>query len=186
MTEGLAERGPVYRWLARLLVLEVDASLWSALRTEPQRALWARLDPALASQLARPLDAQREQALQEEFARLFLLPGGVSPLAHRWLEGDPVASRERMTALAQAALLRLDRQPIDAEPWGRLPLDHGALLLEIVPAAAEDRADLAVELDATLLAPWLPAFRALLAECAREPIYRAAGRLVTGLDAVAA
>ncbi len=186
MTSGPAERAPIFRWLARLLVVEVDATLWSELRSEPQRSIWSRLDPALAVQLAHPLDADREAALQEEFARLFLLPGGVSPVAHRWLEGDPVANRERVLGLAREALQRLDRAPIQAEPWGRLPLDHGALLLELVATAADIQADLAAELERTLLEPWLPAFGASLAEEAREPVYRAAGRLVAGLDAAAA
>lgn len=193
----LAERAPIYAWLSRLLVREIQAEDWDEIRSVPIRSILGRLDPLLHDDLATALSPERKEALAEEFARLFLMPGGASPFASSWLapgasqeerSSTHNRSRDEITLLVGRSFVALGREPIQREPWGRLARDHVAVILDLVARAqaSNETADreLAAHLDRELLGAWLTSFGRALDERARVPLYRALGRLLTSLHAV--
>jgi len=193
----LIDRAPIYAWLARLLVREIDVETWNGLRSEPVRSLLTRLEPSLGAPLELALSPHREGELSEEFTRLFLLPGGVPPFASVWLESreqDEAAGknsgesiRRKITLLAERGFKTLGREPVRAEPWGQLPLDHVALLFDLVSHGAASPTpgdfEIALRLDRALLEDWLAPFGVALHERAREPIYRALGQIISSMGA---
>ena len=185
----LAVRGPIYSWLSRLLAQEVDGQEWEGLRLEPVRSILVRLDPNLEDELARSLTSSKREAYAEEFARLFLLPGGVSPFASSWTgESDALdPTRDAIATFVDQVYLAVGREAIEAEPWGRLPRDHIAVILDLVAEGqrSTDPAhhEVAAHLDRELLGPWIARFGDALGDRARVPLYRALGRLIAALHA---
>lgn len=183
----LADRGPIYAWLSRLLALELDGEEWEGLRLEPVRSILVRLDRNLGDELARPLTSSKRETYAEEFARLFLLPAGVSPFASSWIGESDVRDRTRdeIAAFIDRVYRAVEREPIDAEPWGRLPRDHIAVILDLVAEAQRSTApgdrEVAAHLDRELLGPWIARFGRVLGDRARVPFYRALGRLIAAL-----
>jgi TorA maturation chaperone TorD len=194
----LIDRAPIYAWLSGLLVREIDAETWNGLRAEPVRSLLTRLEPSLVASLERELTPRREGRLSEEFTRLFLLPGGVSPFAGVWLESrapDKAVGQDsgesfprKVSLLVERGFEALGREPIKAEPWGQLPLDHVSLLFDLISHGAKSTApgdlEIALRLEHALLDGWLMPFGAALHERSREPIYRALGKLISSMGAV--
>ncbi|WP_279244632.1 TorD/DmsD family molecular chaperone [Candidatus Litorirhabdus singularis] len=184
----LAERAPIYAWLARLLVCEIDAEAWRQLGTA--RDVLVQLEPALADELAGQLTPSRCEDLAEEFARLFLLPNGVSPFASSWIAENQASEsiRDEISMMVGQGLLALGHQAVHREPWGRLPQDHVAVLLDLVASAqlSNDATanEIAGHLDQQLLGAWLLAFGSALAQSSREPLYRALGQLTVELHTV--
>jgi len=188
----LNERAPIYAWLATLFVREIDATTWEGLRSYPVRSILTQLEPSLDAELEHALLSERAAELDEEFTRLFLLPGGVSPLASAWREESgenrqpdkrPEESiREGIAQLVGHGFEALGREPVRAEPWGRLPLDHVSLLFDLVSCGATSSTpsdlETAHHLDRELLGEWVGRFGRALSEQADEPIYRSLGRLV--------
>lgn len=193
MSEGkrleLAHRAPIYAWLARPLIGEVDAELWRELQREPFRTLLLRLEPSLEEGFGHALSEASRNAHAEEFARLFLLPNGVSPFASSWLDGSglPERGRDELTALVESGYAGFGRSPDDAGAWGRVPRDHVAMILDLVALAEfssdRDDAEIAAHLDNQLVGDWIDRFARALAENARLPLYRALGRLLAELHA---
>lgn len=173
-----AERAPIERCVARLVLRELDPAAAAQLGAPPLADLLAKLDPEVPASL-NPWTADREEAAREEFARLFLLPGGVSPCASAWLPGEREALGARLATLITRALEALGRRRAQDD---RLPLDHLALLLELVAdaSAAHDEATRAVGdiVRREALGPWVARFGAALRAQAKLPIYRAAGTLL--------
>ena len=188
----LSQRAPIYRWIAQLLIAEVDAAGWRGLREEPVRSTLARLVPALDRALTVDFTTEVRDAHAEEYARLFLLPNGVSPFASSWieLEGLPERSRDELAVLVERGFESLGRVPNDVGAWGRVPRDHVALILDLVSQAAsraaqsqrtEDR-EIAEHLDAQLVGAWIGRFARALGDGSRLPLYRALGRLLDQLN----
>lgn len=190
---SLAERAPIYAWLATQFTREIDAVAWAELRSEPLRSILVRLEPTLTQPLSLPLSTETKENLAEEFARLFLLPNGVSPLAAPWIASasgrDPSQVRDDLTTIVGNGFEALGRKPSGSEPGGRLPLDHVALLFDLIAVSAAqgamDSSDLAIahHLDRELMNEWLVSFGETLASKARHPLYRAIGQLVADLHA---
>ena len=182
MTSSLETRAPIDAWLARVLACELDDETARTLREEPLCHLLQCLEPQLGSVWPLATDAEDDRRDREDFARLFLLPGGLPPRAGAFLPGAPALAEGHATAMVDRALDLLGRRAVSRSPWGRLPRDHFALILELVAHAScsDDPIDrsLARELDAALLGPRLVAFGEALAEAAEHPVYRAIGRLV--------
>ncbi|MEM9175519.1 MAG: hypothetical protein AAGC67_09815 [Myxococcota bacterium] len=187
----LAERAPVYDFAARLLASEVDAATWSAFTTEPLRSILDKARPGFARWAEGEFDAARRAALDEEFARLFLVPGLVPPLAARWLVetiGDEAAREATRAEVANIVALACEGLGIDAKPdgpGGRLPPDHAALIFAIAAEAARrphaEQDVLLARFDETLLGPGWAAMGDALVEHARQPIYAALGVLIREL-----
>ncbi len=179
---SLAERAPIYAWLAPLFAQEVGADLWATLRMPGVRDLLAGLDPEFEPWIAQPLSPELAEECAAEFARLFLLPGGVPPFASAWIDGN----REQLGAELSATVLRscevLGREPRRAEPWGKLALDHLGLLLDLTSESSRSHDALDREvgehLAAEMLGEWLVPFGSALSKKARLPLYRALGRCV--------
>lgn len=185
----LAERGPLYALASRLLVAEVDAVLWSELAMPPLSSLLAQMDDALGTAFADDFTAEREEELAVEFARLFLLPGGVAPYASEWLaqEDQRAASREEIMMLVREVLTALEIEPNPEGPGGRLPLDHVGLLFEVAARAASETDEatqtIAGPLEEQLFGRAWQGFGRALEREAREPLYRALGRLIADIHA---
>lgn len=182
---SLADRAPLYAWLAPLFAREIELDLWEILHKPEIRGLLAGLEPEFSAWIEDPLGPERQEECAAEFARLFLLPGGVPPFASAWMDGN----REQLGAKLSTIVLRscevLGRQPERAEPWGNLALDHLALLLDLTSGAAlsSDPLDqqVAEHLDGELLGEWIFNFGSALEEKAELPIYRALGRFLQQL-----
>lgn len=187
----LTARAPIYDWLARLLIAEVDDEAWSALRDAPVRRVLAQLAPALDGALAVDFTPEDCESHAEEYARLFLLPNGVSPFASSWLDGEgaPERTRDELAVLVESGFASLGRAPRDTGAWGRVPRDHVALILDLVAQAsslAEQSKDvtdreLAEHLDSQLIGSWIVRFARALGDESRLPLYRSLGRLLDQL-----
>ena len=180
------EQALVYRLCARLLLRELDAATVATLLAPGvAESLEAAASGTTASLAG--WDAAATEAHAEEFTRLFLIPGGVSPRAAAWGAGE----RERLgagVAREVRALLPALGRRVDAPAGvGRLPEDHVALLLELAACGLEG-ADPARGLAfvAAAVTPWAQPFGLALGERAALPIYRALGTLIAQLHAAPA
>jgi len=112
---------------------------------------------------------------------VFLLPGGVSPQASAWLPRERDTLGAGVARAAGAILAELGRTPDPLPGVGRLPRDHGALLLELAALALERDPSRGARFAEESLAPWLGACGRALAEDSRSPLYRALGALLAAL-----
>ncbi|MEM7411393.1 MAG: molecular chaperone TorD family protein [Myxococcota bacterium] len=185
MKLSLAERAPVYVFAADLLLRELDTERVRWLATPAIASVLDEAAPGCAAWLDAPFSADREREVRSEFARLFLLPGGIPPFASAWLEGEREALGAQLATLVNRALEALGRTPQQAEPWGTLPLDHAALLLDLVARAATDDdarvREVASHLEHEALTPWLGRFAEALGREAICPPYIALGSLLATL-----
>lgn len=175
------ERAPIYALLARLLIEEVDAPTWESLRTPDVAAFLEQGRPGFADWIAAPASDAALEDLAEEFASLFLVPNGVPLFASAWLEGDRERMAKDLSEFVQNAMTALERQPIVRPPWGRLPMDHLALWLDLIVSAADASPEFAEELVEQLMGPWVAQLGAALEKKARSPLYKAVGALLDAL-----
>ena len=184
---SLRERAPLYDFAARLIAAEVDAPLYAALGREPLRTLLARAEPGFATWIETPFDAERSEALAEEYARLFVLPGVVPPFASRWLAdaGDRERARNDVARLVSSACEGLGLTPTSSGPGGRLPPDHAALVFGVAaPAGGLPDAEgdpLVAHFATELLGPAWAGFGDAIRGAADSPLYRALGVLLRDL-----
>lgn len=174
-------RAGILSLLSRLLLEEVDVRLLEELSREEVRGGLEALEPGVGGEIAAAReDAAAREALDVEYCRLFVLPGGVPPYAAAWAaaDDDPSAARfahgERLGTLLDVLGLRL--QDFGR---GRVPADHAgiALALAAVAHAKDAEGDVAASaLD--LLRPWGARFAAALAARSEARLYAAAGRLL--------
>ncbi|HBP21239.1 MAG TPA: hypothetical protein DEA08_26060 [Planctomycetes bacterium] len=167
----------VYRLCGRLLLREVDAPALELLRQPPVRATLERAAPGAAA----ALDAWDDEAQREEFTRLFLLPEGVSPRASAWLPRERDTLGAGVARVSEALLAELGRSPDQLPGVGRLPRDHGALLLELAALALERDPRRGASFVKESLAPWLGVCGRELERTSRSPLYRALGVLLATL-----
>ena len=172
-------RGALHALLSRLFLKELDAPLLRELTRPAIADVLEVLEPGFSAYVAAAVwDAERFEEEAAEYARLFLLPRGVSPYAAAWMQGDEGAIRadleERITNLYEVLRVR----PTDFG-LGNVPSDHVGMLLALTAAA--EATDASGDLTAcclALLAPWAPGFAARVADESHSPLYRAAGRLL--------
>lgn len=185
MMLSVAERAPIYAWLSGLLVEEIDEPGWQALGREPILGFLCRTEPAFLDWSAAPFSEALRSTLAEEYARLFLLPRGASLLTSSWLDGDREQRAASIATMVERGLEVLGREPLLREPWGRLPLDHLALVFDLISvsvASGEPRQiEVAGHFDAELLGPWLVDFGERVHALAETPLYRAIGTIIAGL-----
>ena len=184
MTEPLprASRAALYRLCADLLTHELDAARLRDLREVS--AVLVRVEPELGEWLA-TADAAALRALREEFARLFLLPRGVSPYASAWLDGDSQVLATQIATLVHRAMAALELE--QTRVAGSLSLDHLGLLYAVASTALDsdvpERVRVGEHVEREALGPWVLAFADALAKRAEAPIYRALGRLIREIHA---
>lgn len=172
-----AARAGLYRLCADLLSREVELARLGDLHA---------LNEALASTESdlgawfESADEKAVGALRVEFARLFLLPGGVSPHASAWLEGEQEMIAGQIAALTYRAMAALDLE--QTEPVGALSLDHLGLLYSVASHALDskvpERVAVGEHVEREALGDWVVAFGTALAQQSREPLYRALGSLI--------
>lgn len=178
-----AERAPIYGFLTRLLLYEIDAETWNKLRDPVIVAFFERAQPGFGEWIAQSPTPARLETEAEEFARLFLVPGGVPLFASAWLGGDSDRLASDLADFVHEVLETIGREPVHAEPWGRLPLDHLALWLDLIVATTQETPDLADHLEEQLMGPWVLALGEALEVQSRSPLYRATGALLKALNA---
>jgi TorA maturation chaperone TorD len=178
----VGERAPIYRLVARLLIREVDAATWVALREPAIVDFLEAAAPDFGDWIAREPNAERLEELAEEFARLFLVPGGVPLFASAWIEGQSESVANGLAHFVSEILEATGRETVFAEPWGRLPLDHLALWLDLVAGLADESPELARHLDDQLMGPWIISLGRSLEEHAASPLYRSVGALLQDLN----
>ena len=184
MTDALPRRSraALYRLCADLLTHEVDAARLQAI--EGFSAVLGRAEPGLGPWLE-TADDRALAALREEFARLFLLPRGVSPRAGVWLSGGPEHTETRLATLVHRAMAALELEQTSLD--GTLAADHLALLYSISgDALASDvpaRVRIGEHVEREALGDWIVAFGRALEARSREPLYRALGKLLQALHA---
>jgi len=185
LAPGIQERAPFYALVSRLLLEEVHRETFERLREEPVRSLLIAADSGCEGWLDQDWDESRELRLREEYARLFLMSSGVPPFVSAWLEGDREKLGAELHAFVTGCLRALAREPRVVEPWGRLPLDHLGLLLELVNLAVEEDTEMTLEIaqkmEKELLGDWVVVFSRTLVQKAQEPLYVALGRLLEDL-----
>ena len=175
----------VHLLLASLFLREADAPLLAQLATPDIADVLDLLEPGARAYLQETdwSEAARDE-LAAEYARLFLLPKGVSPYAVSWLPGEEGAVRARLGDEIGALQAALRVRPADLG-LGNVPADHIGMLLALAAVALEREtapADggLAARVHA-LLGAWAPQFAASLLEGTGNPLYRAAARLLQEL-----
>lgn len=175
-------RAQLYDVCAGLLLREVDARVLADLRSDTKA--WAAIEPSLAAWLGTATDRDLS-ALRAEYARLFLLPRGLSPQASAWLDAEPGGDADRIATLTHHALdaLSLSR----GGEAGVLPLDHLGLILGLVADSLASpearRAEIGEALERGALAPggWMARFGQALEARTEAPLYRALGRVTASL-----
>jgi TorA maturation chaperone TorD len=171
-------RARLYRLFSRLLTEELEESHVEQLRH--QAGLFGEADPELGSWLE---EATPETlvALRSEFARLFLLPKGVAPLASAWLidEDEPLAAQ--LASLTHRCMAALELE--QTERFGALALDHLGLIYavagEALDSPTEERADLGEHFEREALGPWVQSFARALESKSKAPLYRALARAIS-------
>ncbi len=139
----------------------------------------AYLEPGFRSYIqAGTWDGAALAELAAEFARLFLLPGGVSPYGASWLQGDEGAVPAHLEGEIASLYDELAIRPHDFG-LGNVPSDHIGMLLSLTAVAlsVDVEGDLAARCDA-LLDPWAGSFGANVLAATDAPLYRAAAALL--------
>jgi TorA maturation chaperone TorD len=170
-------RAQLYRLFSRLLTEELEEGHVEQLRG--QAGLFGEADPELGSWLE---EASPETliALRSEFARLFLLPKGVAPVASAWLvdEDEPLAAQ--LASLTHRCMTALELE--QTEQFGALSLDHLGLLYavagEALDSPVEERVDLGEHFEREALGPWVQSFARALESKSKAPLYRALARAI--------
>ncbi len=175
------ERAPIDFLLARLLLEELDAPLVDGLRRREVMTVLKTAEPGIDTYLEGWEIDDRATASREEFARLFLLPGGVTPRASAWESGQGCASD-----LVNHAMLDLGRRVTTESRVGNVPIDHLGFVLDLAASAAtsadsEDRKT-GDRLYTHALGDWVVRFADALQSKAQTPVYRCVGRLVRLLN----
>lgn len=165
----------ILKLYAALLVREVDNDIASLLTDPAVAPAFELAAPALNRSLT-PWTEDRALAAAEEFARLFLLPGGVPPFGSVWLPAPAHWQDIERTVAEVRQDLGLTSAP---DAWGgRLPTDHLAVLLDLAAECGRTDPVCAAAFLRTTVHPWHEGFAAALIEAARHPVYQALGGLL--------
>jgi len=163
---------------ARLLLLEVDPSLWAQLRRPALLASIETLAPGCRALLAcEAASPEAIEALAVEYCTLFVLPGGVSLYAGAWAPGDAAEARAAVGERVRALHAALGVTPVGTGHLN-VPADHLGLLLALAAVALE-RGEVPVAREIfALVTPWGEDVAARIEARATSPLYRATGGLV--------
>ena len=175
-------RAAVLSLLSRILLKEVDGPLLAQLGRDDVAGALDALDPGASAEIAAAArDEGAREALDVEYCRLFLLPGGVSPYALAWIGGEVGAARAGLQTRIGGLLDDLGLRPGD-HGLGNLPLDHVGVLLALA-AVAEERDPRGAQASraAALLRPWGRRFAAALEAAAEAALYRASARVLAAV-----
>ena len=133
--EDLTAGAALEALVARLLLREIDEDLVRTLGASGVAEGLEALAGGTLGWLREPWTPTREEQAREEFTRLFLVPGGVPPLASAWVPGERERLGETFATLVSRAMEALGREPEGSTAAGRLPIDHLGLLLDLVAHA---------------------------------------------------
>jgi len=170
-------RAALYALFAELLTRELDAARLEALR--PFADALAAAEPELGDWIRRA-GAPELAELRSEFARLFVLPGGVPAQASAWLENAEEPLAGQIATLVHRAMSALELE--QTGNVGHLALDHLGLIFAVASAGlttdVPERAQLGERVEREALGEWVGDFADALTRQSRAPIYRAAGRII--------
>jgi TorA maturation chaperone TorD len=172
----------VHLLLANLFLREADEGLLTQLAQPEIADVLDLLEPGAAAYLQETRwNAAALDELAAEYARLFLLPKGVSPYAVAWIGGEEGATRARLGEEIGVLHEALRVRPTDFGV-GNVPADHIGMLLALSAVALQTESTpteggLAARVR-TLLRPWASQFSAALVEGTENPLYRSAARLL--------
>ncbi len=169
-----AQRAALYELVSHLLLAELNADMAQRLSRPGVIEVLEQLGAGSRELLHGFGEARCEQAA-EEYARLFILSGGVAPRGAAWMAGELETAGVKISQQAQHYLRILGHRP-EPGPWGQLPLDHLGLLLRL--AAVACNTPYADEVNAALVEPWARPFGEALTARTEHPIYRAVGALL--------
>jgi TorA maturation chaperone TorD len=172
-------RAAILSLLSRILLKEVDGPLLAQLGRDDVAGVLDALDPGASAEIAEAArDEAAREALDVEYCRLFVLPGGVSPYALAWIGGEVGAARAGLQTRIGGLLDDLGLRPGD-HGLGNLPLDHVGFLLALAAVAEElDPGGPQAAAVAELLLPWGRRFAAALETASRAALYRASASLL--------
>ena len=173
--------------LANLFLREADADLLAQLAKPDIADVLELLEPGSRAWLQDTTwDEPALDELASEYARLFLLPGGVSPYAVAWMDGEEGNIRARLGDEIGSVMEALRVRPAEMG-LGNVPSDHIGMLLALTAVALQTEEAPAggglVGRIHDLMRAWAPAFADGLHEKADTPLYRAAARLLQQLFA---
>ena len=170
-------RAALYALLAELLTREIDAARLDALR--PFADVLAAAEPEVGDWIRGAGEPELAE-LRVEFARLFVLPGGVPAQASAWLEDAAEPLADRIAALVHRAMSALELEQTGSV--GRLPYDHLGLIFAVAGSGlatdVPERAHLGERVEREALGDWVHDFAEALTRQSRAPIYRALGRIL--------
>ena len=170
-------RAALYALLAELLTQELDASRLEALR--PFADVLATAEPELGDWIRRAGEQELAE-LRSEFARLFLLPGGVPPQASAWLENEEEPRAGQIATLVHRAMSALELEQTGS--LGLLPFDHLGLIFAVaskgLASSVMERAQIGEHVEREALGEWVIQFSDVLSRQSQAPIYRVAGRII--------
>jgi TorA maturation chaperone TorD len=169
----------IHALLSRIFLREADVALLQELARPAIADVLDALEPGF-SDFVRQTDWS-ERALEDlaaEYAGLFLLPGGVTPYAAGWQEGEEGTIRATLQGEISALYDALHVRPADFGS-GNIPADHIGMLLALRTVALQTggpgaRAARVMALYET----WAPHFATGILEKAGTPLYRGAARLL--------
>ena len=169
---------PVHALLARMLLKEADAGLLRDLARPEIADAMETLEPGFTAYVARDRTEAELDDLAAEYARLFLMPGGVSPFAAAWIQGDEGTVRSGLESEIADLHRLLEIAPADFG-LGNVPADHIGMLLSLTVVALEKdpSGDLAAR-SRSLYQAWAPGFVDALLAKTGDPLYRAAAKLL--------
>lgn len=179
MSEGTGkELGAVYALLSRIFLKEADAELVRELARPAIADVLETLEPGFAAYVAAPWDDARLEQSAAEYARLFLVPGGVAPYAAAWMQGEEGAIRADLEEKINTLYDALQVRPADFG-LGNVPSDHIGMLLALTSVALQVEASggLAAQ-SRTLLDDWAPRFADAVIAQANDALYRGSARLL--------
>ncbi|MEM7051568.1 MAG: molecular chaperone TorD family protein [Acidobacteriota bacterium] len=163
----IAEIAPL---LGRLLLAEIDAPLMALLSHPDVAAVLDQAEPGCGAWLENEHDLDE---LAADYCDLFVLPGGLAPVAGAWAEGV-----DRQDFLHRLAMVF----PFESEIASSFetPADHFGRLLTVLGRATSPDASWSSPL-IDLVGPPMAAFGEALANHPTIPPYRACGRLLMAL-----
>ncbi|MEM7383939.1 MAG: hypothetical protein AAF514_03255 [Verrucomicrobiota bacterium] len=172
--------GGLFQLLGRLLCEELNPGLIDLLQAPDINAILIANHPNCAAYLARPWDECEFERAATEYCRLFVLPGGISPLAGAWVKkGDQspgVGIDQLVRAVSSEIELPLPRsvETMPSEHGGRLLSIGGRLMCASDPGIASQGLTF---LQATTI-PWMKSFSQALSQVPESPFYPAIGHVL--------
>lgn len=166
---------------ARLLVLELDEEARLALNREGLAQGFEELEPGFIDYIVGEWGVEHFDQASAEYCRLFLMPKGTAPVASAWMGDEPAQVGAQIHDAIMGWMLALDLD-LEQGPWGRLPLDHIAVLSGLYSLALQSEDEVTVGLAAQIkeraVRPWLGAWVEAVLAKSQNPLYRGVVKLL--------